>query len=92
MELFTFPIDWETRVMKGFDVIKSFAKELIEILVLFIALGVLAQITFGDKVTFFNGVVSNLMGLINEFGSNGLVGLIALLLIVSIYRRNTTTA
>ncbi|RPG13959.1 MAG: hypothetical protein CBB69_012530 [Phycisphaera sp. TMED9] len=78
--------------MKGFDVIKSFAKELIEILVLFIALGVLAQITFGDKVTFFNGVVTNLMGLINEFGSNGLVGLIALLLIVSIYKRNSAPA
>ena len=78
--------------MKGFDVIKSFAKELIEILVLFIALGVLAQITFGDKVTFFNGVVTNLMGLINEFGSNGLVGLIALLLIVSIYKRDSAPA
>ena len=78
--------------MKGFDVIKSFAKELIEILVLFIALGVLAQITFGDKVTFFNGVVTNLMSLINEFGSNGLVGLIALLLIVSIYKRNSAPA
>lgn len=78
--------------MKGFDVIKSFAKELIEVLVLFIALGVLAQITFGDQVTFFNGVVTNLMNLITQFGSNGLVGLIALLLIVSIYKRNSTTA
>ncbi|MDG2020509.1 MAG: hypothetical protein P8J59_01015 [Phycisphaerales bacterium] len=78
--------------MKGFDVIKSFAKELIEILVLFIALGVLAQITFGDKVTFFDGVVTNLMNLITQFGSNGLVGLIALLLIVSIYKRNSAPA
>jgi hypothetical protein len=78
--------------MKGFDVIKSFAKELIEVLVLFIALGVLAQITFGDQVTFFNGVVTNLMNLITQFGSNGLVGLIALLLIVSIYKRSSTTA
>ena len=75
--------------MKGFDVVKSFATQLIELLLLFIALGVLAQITFGDKVTFFNGVVENLMALINQFGSNGLVGLIALLLVVSIYRRNS---
>ena len=79
-------------MMKGFDVVKGFAKELIEILVLFIALGVLAQITFGDQVTFFNGIVTNLMALINQFGSNGLVGLIALLLIVAIYRRNMSTA
>ncbi len=78
--------------MKGFDVIKSFAKELIEILVLFIALGVLAQITFGDKVTFFDGVVTNLMNLITQFGSNGLVGLIALLLIVGIYKRSSAPA
>ena len=78
--------------MKGFDVVKSFATQLIELLLLFIALGVLAQITFGDKVTFFNGVVENLMALINQFGSNGLVGLIALLLVVSIYRRNSAAA
>ncbi|MBC02274.1 MAG: hypothetical protein CMJ34_03075 [Phycisphaerae bacterium] len=78
--------------MKGFDVVKSFATQLIELLLLFIALGVLAQITFGDKVTFFNGVVENLMALISQFGSNGLVGLIALLLIVSIYRRNSASA
>ena len=78
--------------MKGFDVVKSFATQLIELLLLFIALGVLAQITFGDKVTFFNGVVEILMALISQFGSNGLVGLIALLLIVSIYRRNSASA
>ena len=78
--------------MKGFDVVKSFATQLIELLLLFIALGVLARITFGDKVTFFNGVVENLMALISQFGSNGLVGLIALLLIVSIYRRNSASA
>ena len=78
--------------MKGFDVVKSFATQLIELLLLFIALGVLAQITFGDKVTFFNGVVDNLMALINQFGSNGLVGLIALLLVVSLYRRNSAAA
>ncbi len=78
--------------MKGFDVVKSFAQQLIELLFLFIALGVLAQITFGDQVTFFNGIVTNLMALISQFGSNGLVGLIALLLIVSIYRRNATPA
>lgn len=78
--------------MKGIDVVKSFAQQLIELLCLFIALGVLAQITFGDQVTFFKGIVTNLMALISQLGSDGLVGLIALLLIVSIHRRNATPA
>ena len=72
--------------MKGFDVIKGFAKELMEVLVLFVGLGVLAGVIFGEaNISFFAGITDNLIGLLNQFGSNGLIGFIALLLVISVF-------
>ena len=76
--------------MKGFDVIKGFAKELMEVLVLFVGLGVLASVIFGaDNISFFAGVTDNLIALLNQFGSNGLIGFIALLLVISVFKRGS---
>ena len=77
--------------MKGFDVIKGFAKELMEVLVLFVGLGVLAGVIFGaDNISFFAGVTDNLIALLNQFGSNGLIGFIHLLLVISVFKRGAT--
>lgn len=77
--------------MKGFDVIKGFAKELMEVLVLFVGLGVLAGVIFGEaNISFFAGITDNLIGLLNQFGSNGLIGFIALLLVISVFKRGST--
>ena len=76
--------------MKGFDVIKGFAKELMEVLVLFAGLGVLAGVIFGEaNISFFAGITDNLIGLLNQFGSNGLIGFIALLLVISVFKRGS---
>ncbi len=77
--------------MKGFDVIKGFAKELMEVLVLFVGLGVLAGVIFGEaNISFFAGITDNLIALLNQFGSNGLIGFIALLLVISVFKRGST--
>ena len=76
--------------MKGFDVIKGFAKELMEVLVLFVGLGVLAGVIFGEaNISFFAGITDNMIGLLNQFGSNGLIGFIALLLVISVFKRGS---
>ena len=76
--------------MKGFDVIKGFAKELMEVLVLFVGLGVLAGVIFGEaNISFFAGITTNLIDLLNQFGSNGLIGFIALLLVISVFKRGS---
>ena len=76
--------------MKGFDVIKGFAKELMEVLVLFVGLGVLAGVIFGEaNISFFAGITDNLIGLLNQFGSNGLIDFIALLLVISVFKRGS---
>ena len=64
--------------MKGFDVIKGFAKELMEVWSCLLVSAFLAGVIFGEaNISFFAGITDNLIGLLNQFGSNGLIGFIA---------------
>ena len=68
--------------------VKGFLKEVTEVGLVLIALGIVLQILFGGSVAFIGGnIVGNLTGLIGSLGSNGLVGLIALAVIIWIYQR-----
>ncbi|MDP7008468.1 MAG: hypothetical protein QGI78_02750 [Phycisphaerales bacterium] len=71
------------------DTIKGWAWGFIDLMLIFIAVGVLVQVIFGNTATFFDGMVANLMGLISELGTNGFVGLIALVIIISLFNRRT---
>ena len=78
--------------MKGFEIVKGWARELVVIMLLFIALGVLVQIIFGTESTgFFGKVTGNLTAFITQLGNGGFVGLIALLVILSIFSKRTNT-
>jgi len=49
-----------------------------------VGLGVLVELVIGTPV-FGVSVVSNLVGLVSQFGSNGFAGLLALLILVGLY-------
>ena len=66
---------------------KKWIAEFTEILLLLVALGIVAGILFGDQVPFFAGVVTNLTALIKTLGDNGLVGLIALAVILYLFQK-----
>ena len=72
--------------------VKKWLGEITEILLLLVALGVVVEILFGANVTFFGGVVVNLTALIGEFGKDGLVGLIALGIILYLFQRGKVFA
>ncbi|MBM4052608.1 MAG: hypothetical protein FJ270_07720 [Planctomycetes bacterium] len=77
--------------MKAFDTIKSWTSEFIDIAMLFIAVGVLAQIIFGKGNTwFFGNITDNLMSFISSMGNNGLVGLITLAVILAVFGKRST--
>ncbi len=58
---------------------KNWLREITEIGLLLVALGVVIQILFGTgNTTFIGNVTENLTNLISSLGSQGLVGLIAL--------------
>ena len=67
--------------------VKKWLGEITEILLLLVALGVVVEILFGAQVTFFGGVVANLTEMIGTFGKDGLVGLIALGIILYLFQR-----
>jgi len=71
--------------MNYFEKIKRWIGEITEISLLLIALGIVAGILFGDTVPFFGGIVTNLTGLLNTLGENGLVGLVALSIILFLF-------
>jgi hypothetical protein len=71
------------------DTIKSWAWGFIDLMLIFIAVGLLVQVIFGEGAGWFDGVVGRLMGLVSEFGNGGFVGLIALVIILSLFNRRT---
>ena len=73
--------------MNYFGQIKKWIGEITEIALLLIALGVSVEILFGSEVPVFSGIVTNLTGLISTLGENGLVGLVALGVIIFLFQR-----
>ncbi len=79
-------------MMRFLEEIKKWLGEVTEIALLLIAIGIAVEILFGKAVPFFGGVVANLTALINALGENGLVGLIALSIILWLFYRKKAVA
>ena len=73
--------------MHFLEELKKWLGQITEISLLLVALGIVVEILFGSNVVFFGGVVANLTKLLNTLGENGLVGLIALGIILFLFRR-----
>ncbi len=78
-------------MMRLFDEIRKWLGEITEILLLLIAIGIAVEILFGTTVPFFGGIVANLTSLLNTLGQNGLVGLIALGIILYLFSKKRAT-
>ena len=78
--------------MHYLEEIKKYLGEITEIALLLVALGIVIEILFGQAVPWFGGIVTNLTGLLNTLGENGLVGLIALAIILFLFYRKKAVA
>ncbi len=78
--------------MNFLEDVKRWLGEITEIFLLLIALGIAVEILFGTNVPFFGGVIANLTQLLDTLGKNGLVGLIALGIILYLFNRRRVTA
>jgi len=73
--------------------VKKWLGDITEIVLLLIALGIAVEVLFGRVVPFFGeGIVTNLTALLNTLGENGLVGLIALGIIIYLFNKRKATA
>jgi hypothetical protein len=52
----------------------------------FVAIGAISEVIFGSGVFGVN-VISNLTSIINKFGESGFAGLVALLVLVGLFRK-----
>lgn len=78
--------------MQYLQEVKKLLGEITEIALLLVALGVVIEILFGQSVPFFGGIVANLTTLLNTLGDNGLVGLVALAIILFLFYRKKAVA
>jgi hypothetical protein len=69
-----------------FDKVRGWVGQLVGVVLVLIPLAVSLQILVGGNLPWFGGVVDNLMNLIDLLGQNGLVGLIALGIILYLFR------
>ena len=78
--------------MHYLEEVKKWLGEITEIALLLVALGIVAEILFGESVYFFGGIVGNLTGLLTTLGKEGIVGLIALSIILFLFYRKKAVA
>lgn len=70
------------------DTVKSWLRQVAEVGLMLIAAAVVLEIIFGEGVPFLGvSILSNITALSAELGSQGLVGLISLAVIIWLYNR-----
>ncbi|MBV8791714.1 MAG: hypothetical protein JO205_03850 [Pseudolabrys sp.] len=71
--------------MKGIDVIKDWVGALTELGLMLLGLAIVLALLVGSNLPFFGSVTANIMAWVKDMGSNGLVGLITLGIILWIF-------
>ena len=73
--------------MNFLDSLSKWISQITKIVVVLIPLAIVAQVLFGAKIAFFGSVVKNLIDLLNAFGGQGLIGLIALGIVIWLFSK-----
>ena len=66
--------------------VKGYVDDLAHLMMSFVAIGAISEVTFGSGVFGVN-VIGNLTSIINTFGESGFAGLVALLVLVGLFRK-----
>ncbi|MGH6767972.1 MAG: hypothetical protein ACRECO_03005 [Xanthobacteraceae bacterium] len=71
--------------MDALNSVKHWIGALTEVGLMLLALAIVCALLVGSNLPFFGGVVGNIMALVKDLGANGLVGLIALGIILWLF-------
>jgi hypothetical protein len=66
--------------------VKDWVDDLAHLLMSFVAIGAVGEVIFGTGIFGVN-VIGNLTSIINKFGDSGFAGLVALLVLVGLFRK-----
>ena len=75
--------------MNGLTTLKSWIGALTEVGLMLLALGITLALLAGPTVPFLGDVTGNIVKLVQQLGSNGIVGLIALGVIVWLFSKRS---
>ena len=65
--------------------VKGYADDLAQLMLSLVAIGAVSEIIFGSGIFGVN-VIGNLTSIINKFGQSGFAGLVALLVLVGLFK------
>ena len=66
--------------------VKGYINDLADLMLSFVAIGEISEVIFGSGIFGVN-VIGNLTQIINTFGESGFAGLVALLVLVGLFRK-----
>ena len=66
--------------------VKGWVDDIAHLLMSFVAIGAISEVIFGSGIFGVN-VIGNLTSIINKFGDSGFAGLVALLVLVGLFRK-----
>ena len=66
--------------------VKGYVDDLAHLLMSFVAIGAIGEVILGTGIFGVN-VIGNLTSIINKFGESGFAGLVALLVLVGLFRK-----
>ena len=66
--------------------VKGYVDDIAHLMISFVAIGAVSEVIFGTGVFGVN-VIGNLTSIINKFGDSGFAGLVALLVLVGLFRK-----
>ena len=71
---------------EAITMVKGYIDDLAHLMLSFVAIGAIAEVIFGTGIFGVN-VIGNLTSIINTFGESGFAGLVALLVLVGLFRK-----
>jgi ABC-type enterochelin transport system permease subunit len=75
--------------MEAINWLKAWIGALTDIGLMLLALAIVASLLVGGTLPFFGGVVGNIVALVKDLGSNGLVGLISVGVIMWLFSKRS---
>lgn len=77
----------ENNLMKEvITTVKAWIDDIVHLLMSFVAVGAMSEVLFGSGVFGVN-VIGNLTTIIESFGSSGFAGLVAMLVLIGLFRK-----
>ena len=71
---------------EAITMVKGYIDDLAHLMLSVVAIGAIAEVIFGTGIFGVN-VIGNLTSIINSFGESGFAGLVALLVLVGLFRK-----